>query len=173
MRANIGAKYLVIGVILAAFAAVLVAVVRAAPAPVAQGAALIRPVVALVALTAIVALLMGAYRNVAVIRGAASVRYFRTYTADSPAEWVERPARAYMNLLELPVLFYVVCLLMLTTGRFDSIQVSLAWVFVAARCAHAFIHVAFNYVPLRFAAFVAGVATLAVMWTRFAAQNLN
>lgn len=173
MRANIGAKYLVIGVVLAAFAAVLVAVVRAAPAPVAQGAALIRPVVALVALTATVALLMGVYRNVAVIRGAASVRYFRTYTADSPAEWVERPARAYMNLLELPVLFYVVCLLMLTTGRFDSIQVSLAWVFVAARCAHAFIHIAFNYVPLRFAAFVAGIATLAVMWTRFAAQNLS
>ena len=66
---TIGAKYLTIGVVLAAFAAVLVAVVQATPAPVAQGA--------------------------------------------------------------------------------------------------------FNYVPLRFAAFVAGVATLAVMWTRFAAQNLS
>ena len=174
MRANtIGARYLMIGVVLAGFAAVLVAVVQATPAPVAQGAALIRPVVALVALTAIVALTMGVYRNVAVIRGAASVRYFRTYTADIPAEWVERPARAYMNLLELPVLFYVVCLLMLATGRFDSVQVSLAWVFVVARYVHAFIHIAFNYVPLRFAAFVAGVATLAVMWTRFAAQNLS
>src|SRR5690242_11155485 len=174
MRTNaIGARYLVIGVVLAAFAAVLVAVAQATPAPVAQGAALIRPVIALVVLTAIVGLMMGVYRNVAVIRGAASVRYFRTYTVDSPAEWVERPARAYMNLLELPVLFYVVCLLMLATGRFDSVQVSLAWVFVFARCVHAFIHIAFNYVPLRFAAFLAGVATLAVMWTRFAAQNLS
>lgn len=174
MRTNaIGARYLMIGVALAAFAAVLVAVVRATPAPVAQGAALIRPVVALVVLTAIVALMMGVYRNVAVIRRAASVRYFRTYTVDSPPEWVERPARAYMNLLELPILFYVVCLLMLATGRFDSVQVSLAWVFVVARCVHAFIHIAFNYVPLRFAAFVAGVATLAVMWTRFAVQNLG
>jgi len=170
---TIGATYLMIGVVLAAFAAVLVAVVQATPAPVVQGAALIQPVIALVVLTAIVGLLMAVYRNVAVIQGAASARYFKTFTADEPAEWVERPARAYMNLLELPVLFYVACLLMLTTGGYDSVQISLAWVFVIARYVHAFIHIAFNYVPLRFAAFVAGVATLAVMWTRFAAQNLS
>ena len=172
MRINrIGAAYLMIAALLAGFAAVLAAVMGATPA---RGAPpdLIRPMVALVALTAIVALLMGVYRNVAVIRGVAPARYFRGFNADPPAEWVERPARAYMNLLELPVLFYVVCLLMLTTGRFDSVQVALAWVFVVARCAHAFIHIAFNYVPLRFAAFVAGVVTLAVIWMRFAAQNL-
>ena len=48
--------------------------------------------------------------------------------------------------------------LMLATGRYDSIQVVLAWVFVATRCVHAFIHIGFNYVPLRFAAFFAGFA---------------
>lgn len=173
MRVNkLGATYLTIAAILAGVVALLVAIVRTAPA---QGAPadLIRPVVALVALTAIVALLMGVYRNVAVIRGAASARYFKTYTADEPPEWVERPARAYMNLLELPVLFYVVCLLMLTTGRFDSVQVALAWVFVLARTVHAFIHIGFNHVPLRFAAFLAGVVTLIVIWTRFAAQTLS
>lgn len=127
--------------------------------------------VALVVLTAAVAFMMVVYRNVAVIRGAVSERYFRTYAADKPAEWAERPARAYMNLLEFPILFYVVCLLMLTTGRFDSVQVSLAWLFVATRSAHAFIHIAFNYVPLRFTAFLAGVLTLAVMWARFAQQG--
>jgi len=173
MRINkIGVAYLTIVVLLAGFAAVLAGVVGATPTRGAP-ADLIRPVVALVALTAVVALLMGVYRNVAVIRGVVPARYFRDFSADQPAGWVERPARAYMNLLELPVLFYVVCLLMLTTGRFDSVQVALAWVFVAARCAHAFIHIAFNYVPLRFAAFVAGVVTLAVIWTRFAAQNLS
>ena len=178
MRTNtIGAKYLLIGVILAAFVAVLVAVVRttSASAHVAQGAAaaLIQPVVALVVLTAIVGLMMVVYRNVALIRGAASARYFRTFTADQPAEWVERPARTYMNLLELPVLFYVVCLLMLATGSFDSVQVSLAWGFVMTRYVHAFIYIGFNHLPLRFTAFLTGVITLAVIWTRFAEQNLN
>jgi hypothetical protein len=174
---TIGATYLLLGVILAAFIAVLVAVVRTASASahIAQGvaAALLQPVVALVVLTAIVLLMTVVYRNVALIRGTASGRYFKTFTADVPAEWVERPARAYMNLLELPVLFYVVCLLMLTTGRFDSVQVSLAWVFVITRYVHAFIYIGFNHVPLRFAAFMTGVFTLAVIWTRFAEQNLN
>ena len=176
MRTNtIGATYLLIGVILAAFVAVLVAVVRTTSAHIVQGAAatLIQPVVALVVLTAIVGLMMVVYRNVALIRGAASGRYFRTFTADMPAEWVERPTRTYMNLLELPVLFYVVCLLMLTTGKFDSVQVSLAWVFVITRYVHALIYIGFNYVPLRFTAFLTGVFTLALIWTRFAEQNLT
>jgi hypothetical protein len=169
----VGTTYLLIGAIFAVFVALLAGIVRATPAPVAQGAALIQPVVALVLLTAVVFVLMVVYRNVAVIRGATSLRYFQSATVDKPDERVERPARAYMNLLELPVLFYAVCLLMLTTGKFDSIQVSLAWVFVAARFAHALIHIGSNYVPLRFSAFLAGAITLAVIWTRFAEQNLN
>jgi hypothetical protein len=172
---TIGATYLLVGAILAAFVAVLVAVVRtpSAPGHIVQGAALLQPVLALVVLTAIVALMMVVYRNAAVIRGATSVRYFQTFTADTPPEWVERPTRTYMNLLELPVLFYVVCLLMLTIGRFDSVQISLAWVFVITRYVHAFIYIGFNYVPLRFTAFLAGLFTLAVIWTRFAEHNLN
>ena len=174
---TIGGTYLLLGVILAAFVAVLAAVVWTTPAPAhdVQGAAaaLIQPVVALVVLTAIACLMMVVYRNLALIRGAVSPRYFQTFTADKPAEWVERPARTYMNLLELPVLFYVACLLMLTTGRFDSVQVSLAWVFVMTRYVHAFIYIGFNYVPLRFVAYLTGVFTLAVIWTRFAEQNLN
>lgn len=173
---TIGGTYLLLGVILAAFIAVLVVVVRTTPGSVdiVQGAAaLIQPVVALVVLTAIVVFLMVLYRNAAVIRGAVSARYFRSFTDDQPAEWVERPTRTYMNLLELPVLFYVACLLMLTTGRFDAVQVSLAWIFVITRYVHAFIYIAVNHVPSRFTAFLTGVFTLAVIWTRFAEQNLN
>jgi len=166
--------YVLIGAVLAAFAAMLILIVAAMPAtqfdPKPQ--ALIRPVVALVGLTALVWCLMVAWRNTAVVRGRATMRYFQTYSVDAPAEWIERPARAYMNLLELPVLFYVACALMLATGKFDATQVALAWVFVATRAVHAAIHIGINYVPLRFAAFFAGSVTLAVLWVRLAAQNL-
>jgi hypothetical protein len=168
---TLGGAYLVITVILAAFLAMLAGIVTATPGA-AKPEALIRPVVALVGLTALVWCLMVAWRNMALIRGIASVRYFRGSVSDAPPEWVERPARAYMNLLESPVLFYVVAALMLVTGRFDGTQVALAWVFVLTRCVHAFIHIGFNYVPLRFTAFLAGSVTLGVLWTRFAAQNL-
>ena len=43
--------------------------------------------------------------------------------------------------------------LMLGTGKFDSTQVALAWLFVLTRYVHAFIHIGFNFVPFRFAAF--------------------
>ena len=76
------------------------------------------------------------------------------------------------DLLELPVLFYIACAFMLATGKFDRTQVALAWVFVLTRFVHAFIHIGFNYVPVRFAAFLAGSVTLAILWIRFAAQNL-
>jgi hypothetical protein len=77
-----------------------------------------------------------------------------------------------MNLMEAPVLFYAACAFMLATGKFDGTQVALAWAFVLTRYVHALIHIGFNYVPFRFTAFLAGTVTLAILWTRFAAQNL-
>ena len=132
-------------------------------------AELIRPVVALVALTGVVWALMVVVRNAAVFRGLASVGYYRGYTGQTPPEWIERPARAFMNLLEVPVLFYVLCVLMLVTQRFDATQVTLAWTFVAIRAAHAAVHIAWNDVRVRFAAYLTGCLVLAAMWMRFAA----
>jgi hypothetical protein len=172
---RLGVKYLVVGAVLAAFLVVLSVVLSAETHPlqlVNHPQVLVQPIVALVGLTGAVWLLMVIYRNLAFIRGLTSERYFQTYSQDAPAEWVERPTRAYMNLLEAPVLFYVICGLMLITGHTDSIQVALAWLFVATRCIHAFIYIAFNYIPLRFVAYSCGVITLSVMWVRFAEQIL-
>jgi len=170
-----GMTYLLLGEIVVAFGSMLTGIVIATPGAWQFGQkpeALIQPVVALFGLTALVWCLMVVRRNLATIRGKASLGYFQSFTSDAPAEWVERPARAYMNLLEAPILFYAVCAFMLGTGKFDSTQVALAWVFVLTRYVHAFIHIGFNYVPLRFVAFLAGSVTLAVLWARFAAQNL-
>ena len=171
----LGKKYLVVAGVLAAFLSLLFFVMRVTGSDsqlIRDPQALIEPLIALVGLTGVVWLLMVFFRNYAFIRGKVTERYFRTFTVDSPQEWVERPTRAYMNLLELPILFYVVSLLMLITQKFDSIQVSLAWLFVATRFAHAFIYIAFNYVPLRFVAYLSGVITLAILWARFAAQSV-
>lgn len=140
---TIGVRYLLLSVIVAAYVGILVGIVAVGPDVAQFGqkpGTLIQPVVALVGLTALVWCLMVVWRNLAVIRGNVSPRYFRTYASDAPAEWVERPARAYMNLLELPVLLYVACALMLVTGKFDGTQVALAWMFVLTRFVHAIIH---------------------------------
>ena len=167
-------EYALLGLVIAAFIAVLWVVAAQAPTEVgAEARLLVQPVIALVALTGVVWVLMFAFRNVAVARGVAKLTYYRTYTGNEPPpEWVERPARTFMNLLEVPLLFYVLSVFMLQTGQWDSVQVSLAWLFVATRYLHAFVYIGFNYVPMRLATYLMGCLTLAVMWTRFATAFL-
>jgi hypothetical protein len=140
----------------------------ASPMP---AAALIRPMLALFALTALVWLVMVVARNVAVLRGQASLRYFVAYQAELPGEHIERPARAFDNLMQAPTLFYVICSLMLITQRADTHQYALAWAFVALRAVHAALFITLNRVPVRFAAWVSSCIALGMLWYRFAAQG--
>ena len=84
---------------------------------------------------------------------------------------IERPARTFNNLMQLPVLFYLVCILMMVTNTLDRAQLALAWVFVATRAVHAVIYIAVNHVPARFTAWLCGAIAVFVLWTRFAIQS--
>ncbi len=77
-------------------------------------------------------------------------------------------ANAYLNQLELPVLFYVLTLLVLFTRQADLFFVLMSWVFVALRIAQAWIHVTTNNVPRRGMTFGAGFLVLLAMWIAFA-----
>jgi hypothetical protein len=172
MNPSLARTYLIVTLALSAFSALLAwTVLRAAPGQI-DPRALLPSVFALVLLTALVWLAMLLARNVSVALGKASVRYYQNYRDEAPPEWIERPARTFMNLLEVPVLFYVACLLMLATHTCDAAQLALAWIFVAARAAHAIIYIGVNHVPTRFAVYVAGCVTLAVIWTRLASSML-
>ena len=127
------------------------------------------PIFVLVGLTFLVLGLAAVLRNVAVMRGAVSMSYYETYTGDPPPEALERPARTYGNLLQLPILFYLLCVLMMIGDATDSVQVALAWLFVITRGLHAAVYIVFNRVPYRFAHFLMGLITLVAMWARFAA----
>lgn len=164
-------SYAVLTTLLSAYFIALWFVVTQGPSASIDPAALVRPVIALVALTAVVWVLMFIFRNLTVIRGRVSVDYYKAFRgAEVPDDWVERPARTFMNLLEAPVLFYVVCVLMLVMHRSDAVQLQLAWIFVGVRVLHAIIYIGFNHVPSRLGAYVASCVALAVMWFRFSAN---
>lgn len=84
-------------------------------------------------------------------------------SASVPAH-VSIPNRNYMNLLELPVLFYVVCLLIYVTGSASQAMVTVAWVYVALRVLHSVIHLSYNHVIHRLVVFAASNAVLATLW---------
>ena len=75
-------------------------------------------------------------------------------------EQVTRPANNLRNLLELPVLFYALCLYLYVTGSVDGLHVASAWAFVALRVAHSAVHCTANIVVLRFASYFAAALVL-------------
>lgn len=165
---SLGRAYAGAAAVLGASLAGLGWVLRGTSPPVpAEG--LIRPMVAQFWLTALVWLAMVVTRNAALIRGTASVRYYVGYQANPPDERVERPARTFNNLMQVPTLFYVVCLLMLVTQHVDAAQLTLAWAFVGLRALHAALYVAFNRIQYRFALWASSCIVLGVLWYRFAA----
>lgn len=81
-------------------------------------------------------------------------------------EDVALPANNLRNLLELPVLFYALCLFLYVTGWADGLHVVSAWVFVALRAVHSIIHCTVNIVMLRFLSYFAAALVLWFMLAR-------
>lgn len=80
---------------------------------------------------------------------------------------VSIPNRNYMNLLELPTLFYVGGLMYFVAGRLDQAALVVAWVYVALRAAHSVIHLTYNNVLHRLAAFALSNFVLMAFWVLF------
>ncbi len=77
------------------------------------------------------------------------------------------PNRNYMNLLELPVLFYVVCLMFYVTSWVDRWALELAWAFVGLRIVHSIVHLTYNHVGQRAIIFGVGNFVVLGMWGLF------
>lgn len=80
-----------------------------------------------------------------------------------------RSADNFSNLFEMPVLFYTAILLALVLMLSDPVLVALAWLYVALRYVHSFIHTTYNSVWHRFYAFIASAGVLLVIWLRLGA----
>ena len=72
------------------------------------------------------------------------------------------------NLLELPVIFYVLCLTLYVTNSVDGFYMTAAWIFVVFRILHSVVHCTFNRVILRFGLYMVSAISLWVMALRFA-----
>lgn len=85
---------------------------------------------------------------------------------------VSQIGNAAHNQLETPVLFYVLTILAIITRHADLLFVVLAWIFVLARIAHAYVHVTSNRVSRRGPIFGIGLVILTIMWLIFIVRIL-
>ncbi len=90
-------------------------------------------------------------------------------------KWPTRAAQfgeCFRNQFEIPVLFYALIAIGLPLRRIDLVLVTLSWIFVITRYAHAGIFVTSNALQPRAMAFFSGTLVLMAMWIYFALKML-
>jgi hypothetical protein len=78
----------------------------------------------------------------------------------------------FRNLFEVPVLFYALCAVLASAQYVSPFFVAGAWVYVALRYVHSFIHITYNRVMHRFAVYVLSTVILFLLWAALAVQIL-
>jgi hypothetical protein len=126
------------------------------------------PMLAMVLLTAIVAVVM--YRRRLGEMRLRGIHPQKLATSAQMAATLEdtRAADNFRNLFETPVLFYAVVLTTYVTQSTNVAYVALAWTYVATRGVHTWIHCSYNRVIHRFLAFVASLLLLWTLWALLA-----
>jgi len=127
--------------------------------------AIFYPLILLVALTFFVAFLMLRSRFAAVKNRQVSIKYFQLNKGELP-EYMQRLSQNYDNLLSMPVLFYCALIIVFVVQIVDEGYLVLAWVYVAARFMHSYIHTVYNNVIHRMVVFVFSALVLMAIWLR-------
>jgi hypothetical protein len=122
------------------------------------------PLFALAAWTFLVLLLIPFVRVRSVRRREIATNDFKYGESQAVPPDVSIPNRNYMNLLELPMLFYVVCVVLYVTAGASRLALIVAWCYVALRVVHSLIHLTYNHVLHRLAAFTLSNAALVSLW---------
>ena len=112
------------------------------------------------------ALLLLRARFRAAYRGQVSPKDFRYGESERVPPEARLPSRNYVNLLEMPLLFYVACVVLYVLGAVDVAAIALAWAYVASRAVHSLIHLTYNNVFHRLAAFAVSNVVLLAIWIR-------
>lgn len=83
-----------------------------------------------------------------------------------------RASDNFNHLFEVPVLFYLLCVVAIGSGHIPAWLPALAWLFVLSRVVHSAIQCTYNRVMHRFAVFLGSFLLLLVMWAMYAGSFL-
>ena len=125
---------------------------------------LVYPMAAMVLLTFVVLIRMFLGRVRAVRAGEADAGYYKTYQEGREPREVAQLSRHLVNMFESPTLFYAACIAGMVTGENAAILGALAWVYVAMRAVHAYIHTGSNRLPPRIKIYFSSWLVLLGMW---------
>lgn len=93
-------------------------------------------------------------------------KYYKTYdpSVGLPPEFTIRMGRHYDNLLQVPLVFLITCIVCMMVGLNGRVPLILAWVFVGSRIVHSIIHLGRNHVLKRAGVFAFGWFVILALW---------
>ena len=100
------------------------------------------------------------------------IKQFRMFDGEIP-QYALNAREHFKNMFEIPILFYVLCILSIVTNNYSQIDINIAWGFVISRLLHTIFRIPNKDVIVRFAFFVIGLFFLGIGWTRFIINNLS
>ena len=131
------------------------------------------PVFYMVCLTFVVLLLSVSLRLKEIyINGTVAGEEQRHPPFNEGSELLKNTQRNLSNLLEFPLLFYVVCICVYVVGKVDDNFITLAYWFFYLRVIHSIYHIFFNHLvfkggfPLRALIWIPAAAVMVWMWLR-------
>ena len=130
------------------------------------------PMITMFILTAVIGMSMARLRFKAVSSGDLDRHYYRLNRGAETPEYLAKFSNNFDNLMATPVLFYIVCIAITTSGFADVFNLSIAWLYVGSRVIHSLIHTRSNRVLPRMRIFMASLALLTTLWFSFAVHLL-
>ncbi|MGB0668924.1 MAG: MAPEG family protein [Porticoccaceae bacterium] len=128
---------------------------------------IVYPIFTLVIFTFVVSAAVGGSRLLSVRRREINPKYYALMSGDTPPDYVQKLGRNYANLLEMPVLFYLLGALVVALEINHPMLTNGAWLYVALRFVHSGIHITYNNSIHRLVVFVLSVFCLLAMWIQF------
>jgi len=134
--------------------------------------AIILPAIALVLLTAIVWVRLYVDRIGELQQRRIDPQSLATSASAGQALQRVQASDNFKNLFEVPVLFYALCAVLAAAQNVSAFFVVGAWVYVALRYIHSFIHLTYNRVMHRFTVYVLSTVVLLTLWAMLGIQLL-
>ena len=133
---------------------------------------IVYPLIAMIFLTLIVGAQLLYCNSKAVLKGEVNIKSFRLFDSGIPNN-LQSISQHYKNMFELPVLFYILCLMFIVENNYTNFDVIIAWGFVSFRFLHSLVRISNQNVNLRFGLFIGSFIMLIIGWISFTASYVS
>lgn len=102
-------------------------------------------------------------RKKAVIEKIIPLKHFKSYQGETP-EYLQILQNHFNNQFQIPLIFFVVCLLSLQQNAVNNFTIGLAICFVISRICHTLIHLGSNHIMNRAMSYFTGAFIVGLMF---------